>query len=271
MKVLNDHTVIAGHQLNVLTASVMPTVPASAQRPNALLPSNARPMNHVLLKRPPMAVATLSIVSQKTVLKSAKVLLASSHHQPVNTTKTASPPDTTTAVAHTLASATSQSAATLNWLIAQKVTSELSPRLTNVVQLLDALNVHQNTPRLPSLRLQVLQLLMSTLPLHQLSSPRPLQVVLATPEMVKPSTMVKSGQSANVKHAAVLKTSPSNVQRLNVTNQLHAQKVKPSPVHTKLTHAVHQSVVLQMKNVKVASSLPAQTQLHHNVNVTKTA
>ena len=136
--------VIAGHQLNVLIASVMPTVPQSAQSKNAPLSSNARPVNHASLKRPPMVVATLSIASQKTVKKSARVLLASSHHQLVNTTKTVSPPDTTIAVAHTLASATSQSAATFNWLTAQKVTSEPLSRPTNVVQLLDALNVHQN-------------------------------------------------------------------------------------------------------------------------------
>ena len=144
MKVEKDTMAIAGHQLNVLTASVMPTVHQSAQRRNALLSSNASQINHVSLKRPLMVVATLSTVSITTVKKSARVLLASSHHQLVNTTKTVSPPDTTIAVAHTLASATSQSAATFNWLTAQKVTSEPLSRPTNVVQLLDALNVHQN-------------------------------------------------------------------------------------------------------------------------------
>jgi hypothetical protein len=144
MKVEKDTMAIAGHQLNVLTASVMPTVHQSAQRRNALLSSNASQTNHVSLKRPLMVVATLSTVSITTVKKSARVLLASSHHQLVNTTKTVSPPDTTIAVAHTLASATSQSAATFNWLTAQKVTSEPLSRPTNVVQLLDALNAHQN-------------------------------------------------------------------------------------------------------------------------------
>ena len=271
MKVTPDTTVIAGHQLNVLIASVMPTVPQSAQSKNAPLSSNARPVNHASLKRPPMVVATLSIASQKTVKKSARVLHASSHHQLVNTTKTASPPDTTTAVAHTLASATSQSAATFNWLTAQKVTSELLPRPTNVVQLLDALNVHQNSLRLHTLRLQVLQKLMSTQPLLQLLSPRPLVVVLATPETVKPDTMVKSGQSVPVKHAAVLKTSQLNAQRSNATNQLHVHQVILKLVPTKLIPAAHQSAVLQTKNVKVASSLHAQMLLPHHVNAMKTA
>jgi hypothetical protein len=271
MKVTPDTTVIAGHQLNVLIASVTPTVPQSAQSKNAPLSDNARPVNHASLKRPPMVVATLSIVSQLTVLKSAKMLHASSHHQLVNTTKTASPPDTTTAVAHTLASATSQSAATFNWLTAQKVTSELLSRLTNVVQLLDALNVHQISLRLHTLRLQVLQKHMSTQPLLQLLSPRPLVAVLATPETVKPDTMVKSGQSVPVKHAAVLKTSQLNAQLLNATNQLHVHQVILKLVPTKLIHAAHQFAVLQTKNVKVASSLHAQMLLPQHVNVMKTA
>merc|ERR1712131_531199 len=130
MKVEKDTMAIAGHQLNVLTASVMPTVHQSAQRRNALLSSNASQLNHVSLKRPLMVVATLSTVSMKNVKKSARVLHASSHHQLANTTKTASPP--------------SQSAATFNWPTAQKVTSEPLSRPTNVVQLLDALNAHQN-------------------------------------------------------------------------------------------------------------------------------
>ena len=144
MKVEKDTMAIAGHQLNVLTASVMPTVHQSAQRRNALLSSNASQLNHVSLKRPLMVVATLSTVSILNVKKSARKSPASSLHQHVNTTKTVSPPDTTIAVAHTLASATSQSAATFNWLTAQKVTSEPLSRPTNVVQLLDALNAHQN-------------------------------------------------------------------------------------------------------------------------------
>jgi hypothetical protein len=279
MKVMPDTTVIAGHQLNVLTASVMPTVPQSAQRRIVLLSSNASQLNHVSLKRPLMVVATLSTASHKIAKKSAKVLHASSHHQHVNTTKTVSPPDTTTAVAHTLASATSQSAATFNWLTAQKVTSEPSPRPTNVVQLLDALNVHQNSLRLQvhhSLRLKHHQSPSLVHQVHTLtqpppSSPRPLVAVLVTPETVKQDTMVKSGQSVLVKHAAVLKTSLLNAQRLNATNQLHAHQVKLKLVLTKLIHAAHQSAALQTKNVKVASSLHAQMLLPQHVKLTKTA
>jgi len=279
MKVEKDTMAIAGHQLNVLTASVMPTVHQSAQRRNALLSSNASQTNHASLKRPLMVVATLSTVSITIVKKSARVLLASSHHQLVNTTKTVSPPDTTIAVAHTLASATSQSAATFNWLIAQKVTSEPLSRPTNVVQLLDALNVHQNSqprlvhhsPRLHQLVPQVLQVHMSTQPPPMLSSPRPHQAVLVTPETVEQDTMVKSGQSANVKHAPVLKTSQLNAQRLNATNQLHVHQVKLKLVPTRLIHAAHQSAVLQMKNVKAASSLHAQMLLPQHVKFMKTA
>ena len=108
-------------------------------------------------------------------------------------------------------------------------------------------------------------------PLPQSSSPRPHQVVLVTPETVEQDTMVKSGQLVLVKHAAVLKTSLLNAQRLNATNQLHVHQVKLKLVLTKLIHAAHQSAVLQMKNVKAASSLHAQMLLHQHVNVTKTA
>merc|ERR1712131_309948 len=88
--------------------------------------------------------------------------------------------------------------------------------------------------------------------------------VLVTPEMVEQDTTVKSGQSANVKHAAVLKTSQLNAQRLNATNQLHVHQVKLKLVPTKLIHVAHQSAVLQMKNAMVASSLHAhQSKLQH--------
>ena len=78
-------------------------------------------------------------------------------------------------------------------------------------------------------------------------------VVLVTQEMVSLDTMVKSGQSVNVKHAVAHQTSRSNVPRSNVPNQHHAHQVEPSLVLTRLTHAVHQFVVLLMKNATVAS------------------
>ena len=112
---------------------------------------------------------------------------------------------------------------------------------------------------------------MSTQPPPQSLSPRPPMAVLVTPETVEQDTMVKSGQSVNVKHAAVLKTSQLNAQRLNATNQLHVHQVKLKLVPTKLIHAAHQFAVLQTKNVKVASSLHAQMLLPQHVNVMKTA
>ena len=112
---------------------------------------------------------------------------------------------------------------------------------------------------------------MSTQPPPQSSSPRPPMAVLVTPEMVEQDTMVKSGQSVNVKHAAVLKTSQLNAQRLNATNQLHVHQVKLKLVPTKLIHVAHQSAVLQMKNAKAASSLHAQMLLPQHVKFTKTA
>ena len=105
---------------------------------------------------------------------------------------------------------------------------------------------------------------MSTQPPPQSSSPRPPMAVLVTPETVEQDTMVKSGQSVLVKHAAVLKTSQLNAQRLNATNQLHVHQVKLKLVPTKLIHVAHQSAVLQMKNAMVASSLHAhQSKLQH--------
>lgn len=112
---------------------------------------------------------------------------------------------------------------------------------------------------------------MSTQPQPQSSSPRPPMAVLVTPETVKQDTMVKSGQSVLVKHAAVLKTSLLNAQPLNATNQLHVHQVKLKLVPTKLIHVAHQSAVLQMKNAKAASSLHAQMLLPQHVKHTKIA
>jgi hypothetical protein len=256
MKVRNDTMVIVGHQLIVLIASATLMVQASAQRPNAPNQPSVLPAKNVSTNKPLMAVVPLPLVSH--MIAHAKMLNVCSLHQHANTMRIALPLHTMTAAQHTLVSAISHSVVIFNWLIAQKVTSELSSRPTNVAQLLDVLNVHQKP--LPSIPLQLLQLqqLQSSLLQQQPSSLRQQVVVPVTPRMARLSTMVKSGQSPTVKHAAVPLSSLLNAQRLNVLPQQHAQKAKSSLVNTKLISAAHQSAVLQNQtatNVKRLSAL----------------
>ena len=271
-RVLQDTTVIVGHQPTASTVTVWPMVQFNVKRHNVLHLNNVPRDKIVTSPSQKMAVATLLIAETAHVSPSLVKII---HHH-ANTTKIVLPEHSTNVVAHTNVFATLQSAVTPVLLHVQKVMKELSSIIIIVVQRPSVSTVttpprlslhHQrqqlHTPQ-PLHTLQVHQPHMFMIQLLHMLSPRQLMVVLAIPEMVEQDTMVKSGQSANVKHAAVLLTSTLNVQRLNVQNQHHAHQVKHKLVFTRSTHAVHQFVVLQMKNATdVSLSNAHQFKLQH--------
>ena len=278
-RVSPDTTVIAGHQPTASTVTVWPMVQFNVKRHNVLHLNNAPRDKIATSLSQKMAVATLPIA--ETAHASPSLVKMSHHH--ANTTKIVLPEHSTNVVAHTNVFAIHQSAVIPVLLHAQKVTKEPSSIIIIVVQRPSVSTV--TTPLRLSLHHQR-QLLHTQQPLHILQVHQPHMfmtqllhtlllrlhtVVLVTPEMVSQDTMVKSGQSANAKHVVAHQTSRSNVQRSNVPNQHHVHQVKPSLVLTRLTHAVHQSVVLLMKNATVASLFNAHQSKLQPAKFMKTA
>jgi hypothetical protein len=268
IRVTSDHTVIAGHQLSAHTASAMSMVQASAQRLSAHQPRSALPARPQLSRRLLMVVAMLSSVFQTIAI--AHRSLASSHHQHASTTRIALPLDTMTAAAHTHVSATSHSAARSSLLHAQRVTSGQSSRLTSVVQLPDALSVHQTTPPRHTLHQLSLQPSMFTPQQHQLSSPTQSPAVLVTPRTVRLSTTVRSGRLMLARLAAVLLSSQLSAQRLSALLQLHVQRARSRPVPTRSTSAAQQSAAHQTRTARSANMSSAQRLPSQHVSATRT-
>jgi len=271
-RVSQDTMVIAGHQptASIVTAWLM--VQFNVKRHNVLHLNNAPRDKIATSPSQKMAVATLLIAE----IAHASLSLVTPHHHHVNTMKTVLPELLTNVVAHTNVFVTLQSAVIPVLLHAQKVMKELSSIIIIVVQRPSVSTVttplrlslhHQRQPHHTLQQLHTLQLHqphMFMIQPHHTLLPRQLMEVLAIPEMVEQDTMVKSGQSANVKHVAVHQTSRLNVQRSNALNQHHVHQVKPSLVFTRSIHAVHLFAVLQTKNATAASlSNVHQSKLQH--------
>merc|ERR1712106_497143 len=143
-------------------------------------------------------------------------------HQHASTTRIALPLDTMTAAAHTHVSATSHSAARSSLLHAQRVTSGQSSRLTSVVQLPDALSVHQTTP--PRHTLHQLSLQPSMFTPHHVSAPPSQSVPLTSSPR---STRLMSA-------AAATSVSHRTARRSSALSQFHAAHTARISASTRL-------------------------------------